>query len=412
MSSFDEAKQRYAEQGVDVDAALATLGKTRISMQCWQGDDVKGFDNQELSGGIAATGSYPYAARNKEELMSDIKKAYSLIPGKHKLNLHASYLIAEGKVDRDQIEPKHFQAWVDFAKEQGIGLDFNPTLFGHPKANVSGTLSSPDKSIRDYWIEHSKRSREIAAYFGKELGMTSLNNIWIADGFKDVPASRIGPRQRLKDSLDEIFAKKYDKKYLADSVEGKVFGIGLESCTVGSHEFYTNYAAKNNIICLLDTGHYHPLEYVSDKISAYLLFNERVALHVSRSVRWDSDHVIKLDDELKELARELVNCDALERTFIGLDFFDASINRVAAWVIGMRNMQKALLLALLAPNARLTAYQDKLDFTALLASFENERSLPWGAVWDKFCEMNNVPTDDKWYAEVLKYEKDVLSQRK
>ncbi|HJF85163.1 MAG TPA: L-rhamnose isomerase [Megamonas hypermegale] len=411
MSRFEEAKEKYAAYGVDVDKALEKLGKVRISMHCWQGDDVLGFDSDSLTGGIATTGNYPGKATTPEQLMADIKKAYSLIPGKHKLNLHASYRITDEKVDRDKIEPKHFQAWVDFAKEEGIGLDFNPTFFSHPKMVDNMTLSHPDKNIRQFWIDHAKACRKIANYFGEQLGITALDNIWIPDGTKDVPADRIGPRARLKAALDEIFSVKYDKKNIADSIEGKVFGIGVESYTVGSHEFYMNYAAKNNLMCLLDTGHYHPTEVVSDKISSMLLFNDQLALHVSRPVRWDSDHVIKLDDELQELAKELVRCDALDRVFIGLDFFDASINRIAAWVIGMRNMQKALLLELLEPHAQLKKMQDEHNFTELLATLEEIKTLPLGDIWNHFCEINNVPVGKDWFNVVKDYEKDVLLKR-
>ena len=411
MSRFEEAKEKYAAYGVDVDKALEKLGKVRISMHCWQGDDVLGFDSDSLTGGIATTGNYPGKATTPEQLMADIKKAYSLIPGKHKLNLHASYRITDEKVDRDKIEPKHFQAWVDFAKEEGIGLDFNPTFFSHPKMVDNMTLSHPDKNIRQFWIDHAKACRKIANYFGEQLGITALDNIWIPDGTKDVPADRIGPRARLKAALDEIFSVKYDKKNIADSIEGKVFGIGVESYTVGSHEFYMNYAAKNNLMCLLDTGHYHPTEVVSDKISSMLLFNDQLALHVSRPVRWDNDHVIKLDDELQELAKELVRCDALDRVFIGLDFFDASINRIAAWVIGMRNMQKALLLGLLEPHAQLKKMQDEHNFTELLATLEEIKTLPFGDIWNHFCEINNVPVGKDWFNVVKDYEKDVLLKR-
>lgn len=411
MSRFEEAKEKYAAYGVDVDKAIEKLGKVKISMHCWQGDDVLSFDSDSLTGGIATTGNYPGKATNPEQLMADIKKAYSLIPGKHKLNLHASYRITDEKVDRDKIEPKHFQAWVDFAKEEGIGLDFNPTFFSHPKLVDNMTLSHPDKNIRQFWIDHAKASRKIANYFGEQLGITALDNIWIPDGTKDVPADRIGPRARLKESLDEIFSIKYDKKNIADAVEGKVFGLGVESYTVGSHEFYMNYAAKNNLMCLLDTGHYHPTEVVSDKISSMLLFNDQLALHVSRPVRWDSDHVIKLDDELQELAKELVRCNALDRVFIGLDFFDASINRIAAWVIGMRNMQKALLLGLLEPHTALKKMQDECNFTELLATLEEIKTLPFGDIWDHFCEINNVPVGKDWFNVVKDYEKDVLLKR-
>lgn len=411
MGRFEEAKERYAAWGIDVEAALTELRKVRVSMHCWQGDDVLGFYSDSLSGGIAATGNYPGRARNPEELMGDISKAYSLIPGKHKLNLHSSYRVTEENVDRDVLEPKHFAAWVDFAKKEGIGLDFNPTLFSHEKAADNLTLSHPDKEIRDFWIRHCKASRKIADYFGAQLGITSLNNIWIPDGTKDVPGNRYVPRERLKASLDEIFTDTYDKKHMADSIEGKVFGIGVESYTVGSHEFYMNYAAKNNLMCLLDTGHYHPTEVVSDKLSSMLLFNEHVALHVSRPVRWDSDHVIKLDDELKELATEIVRCHALQRTFIGLDFFDASINRVAAWVIGMRNMIKALLYGLLTPNEKLLQLQDAKDYTAVLVLLEDIKTLPFGDVWDEYCHREGVPVCGEWFNEVKKYEQDVLSKR-
>ncbi len=411
MSRFEEAKETYAAIGVDVENALKKLQDVRISMHCWQGDDVLGFDSDALTGGIAATGNYPGRARNPEELMQDIKKAYSLIPAKHKLNLHASYRITDENIDRDQLEPKHFKAWVDFAKEEGIGLDFNPTFFSHRNVKNNMTLSSPDKDIRDFWIAHGKACRKIANYFGEELGITALDDIWIPDGTKDVPADRLGPRQHLKESLDEILSVKYDRKNIADAVEGKVFGIGVESYTVGSHEFYMNYAAKNGIMCLLDTGHYHPTEVVSDKISSMLLFNDSLALHVSRPVRWDSDHVIKFDDELKELATELVRCNALDKVFIGLDFFDASINRIAAWVIGMRNMQKALLYGLLTPNRHLKEAQDSADFTRVLQQLEEMKTLPFGDVWAEFCKRNEVPVDGQWYSVITDYEKDVLSKR-
>ena len=411
MSEFEEAKEAYAAIGVDAEEALKKLQQVRISMHCWQGDDVLGFDSDALTGGIATTGNYPGRARTPEELMADIRKAYSLIPGKHKLNLHASYRITKEKVDRDKIEPRHFASWVDFAKEEGIGLDFNPTFFSHKNVKDNMTLSSPDPAIREFWIAHGKACRKIANYFGEELGITALDNIWIPDGTKDVPADRIGPRARLKEALDEILSVPYDRKNIADSVEGKVFGIGVESYTVGSHEFYMNYAARKGIMCLLDTGHYHPTEVVYDKISSMLLFNDSLALHVSRPVRWDSDHVIKLDDELKELATELVRCQALDRVFIGLDFFDASINRIAAWVIGMRNMQKALLYGLLTPNETLKKAQEEADFTRVLQGLEELKTLPFGAVWAEFCARNEVPEDGKWYPEVKAYERNVLLKR-
>ena len=412
MNRYESAKELYAGLGVDTDEALRKLGQVKISMHCWQGDDVGGFENSgALSGGIAATGNYPGKARNFEELTSDIDMAFKMIPGTHKVNLHAIYAVTDHPVDRDALKPEHFSAWVDYAKERGLGLDFNPTLFSHPKAANSLTLSNPDESIRHFWVEHCKRCREITEYFGKELGQISLDNIWIPDGYKDIPADRLGPRQRLKDSLDEIFAEKLDPKYICDSVESKVFGIGLESYTVGSHEFYMNYAAKNNILCLLDNGHYHPTEVVSDKIPSMLLFSDKLALHVTRPVRWDSDHVVIFDDELKEIAKEIIRCNALDRVLIGLDYFDASINRVAAWVVGMRNMQKALLYALLTPHAALKKLQDSGDYTSLLAMQEELKTYPFADVWDRFCEEHNVPVRQNWLSDIRKYEADVLSKR-
>lgn len=412
MNRYESAKELYAGLGVDTEEALRKLGRVKISMHCWQGDDVGGFENSgDLSGGIAATGNYPGKARNFEELTSDIDMAFKMIPGTHKVNLHAIYAVTDHPVDRDALKPEHFSAWVDYAKERGLGLDFNPTLFSHPKAANSLTLSNPDESIRHFWVEHCKRCREITEYFGKELGQISLDNIWIPDGYKDIPADRLGPRQRLKDSLDEIFAEKLDPKYICDSVESKVFGIGLESYTVGSHEFYMNYAAKNNILCLLDNGHYHPTEVVSDKIPSMLLFSDKLALHVTRPVRWDSDHVVIFDDELKEIAKEIVRCNALDRVLIGLDYFDASINRVAAWVVGMRNMQKALLYALLTPHAALKKLQDSGDYTSLLAMQEELKTYPFADVWDRFCEEHNVPVRQNWLSDIRKYEADVLSKR-
>lgn len=412
MNRYESAKELYAGLGVDTDEALRKLGQVKISMHCWQGDDVGGFENSgDLSGGIAATGNYPGKARNFEELTSDIDMAFKMIPGTHKVNLHAIYAVTDHPVDRDALKPEHFSAWVDYAKERGLGLDFNPTLFSHPKAANSLTLSNPDESIRHFWVEHCKRCREITEYFGKELGQISLDNIWIPDGYKDIPADRLGPRQRLKDSLDEIFAEKLDPKYICDSVESKVFGIGLESYTVGSHEFYMNYAAKNNILCLLDNGHYHPTEVVSDKIPSMLLFSDKLALHVTRPVRWDSDHVVIFDDELKEIAKEIIRCNALDRVLIGLDYFDASINRVAAWVVGMRNMQKALLYALLTPHAALKKLQDSGDYTSLLAMQEELKTYPFADVWDRFCEEHNVPVRQNWLSDIRKYEADVLSKR-
>ena len=412
MNRYEYAKELYANLGVNTEDALRQLSRVKISMHCWQGDDVGGFENSgSLSGGIAATGNYPGKARNFEELTSDIDMAMKMIPGTHKVNLHAIYAVTDHPVERDALQPEHFAAWVDFAKDRGLGLDFNPTLFSHPKAANSLTLSNPDESIRHFWVEHCKRCREITEYFGKELGQLSLDNIWIPDGYKDIPADRLGPRQRLKDSLDEIFSEKLDPRYICDSVESKVFGIGLESYTVGSHEFYMNYAAKNGVLCLLDNGHYHPTEVVSDKIPSMLLFSDKLALHVTRPVRWDSDHVVIFDDELKEIAKEIIRCNALDRVLIGLDYFDASINRVAAWVVGMRNMQKALLYALLTPHAALKKLQDSGDYTSLLAMQEELKTYPFADVWDHFCEMNNVPVRQNWLSDIRRYETDVLSKR-
>ena len=410
---FNEAKEIYKNAGVDVDEALKKLSGVKISLHCWQGDDVTGFENRGgLSGGIAATGNYPGKARNAEELMRDLDTALSLIPGKNKVNLHAIYAITDGKkVERDELRPEHFKKWVDFAKERGLGLDFNPTLFSHPKAADSLTLSNPDKEIRRFWIDHCKASRKIAEYFGRELSQVSLNNTWIPDGYKDIPADRLSPRRRLKDSLDEIYAEKLNSNYMVDSVESKVFGIGLESYTVGSHEFYMNYAAKNNLLCLLDNGHFHPTEKVSDKISSMLLFFDKLALHVTRPVRWDSDHVVIFDDELREIAKEIVACDALDRVFIGLDYFDASINRIAAWVVGARNTQKALLCALLLPLDKMSRLQNEGNFTELLALNEEFKSYPFADVWDHYCEISGVPVREAWLDTVKEYEKNVLSKR-
>lgn len=408
---YVSAKEIYSKIGVDTDAALETLKNISISMHCWQGDDVSGFEGStELSGGIQATGDYPGKARNAEELMNDMDKALSLIPGLHRINLHASYaFLEEGFVDRDKLEPKHFKKWVDFAKERGLGLDFNPTYFSHPLAEKA-TLSSEDEEIRKFWIDHGKASIRIAEYFATELGKPCLVNIWIPDGFKDIPADRTSPRARLKDSLDQILSISYDKSKVYVAVESKVFGVGLESYTVGSHEFYMNYAAKNNILCLLDNGHYHPTEMVSDKISSMLLFSDKLALHVTRPVRWDSDHVVLYDDETKEIAKEIIK-NGVEKVLIGLDFFDASINRIAAWVVGMRNMQKALLHALLLPNAKLAKLQEKRLLTEVMVFQEELKLYPIGDVWNYFCEMNKVPEKEDWFDVVKQYELEILVKR-
>ncbi|OMC87241.1 L-rhamnose isomerase [Viridibacillus sp. FSL H7-0596] len=412
--SYALAKEAYGKWDVDTDAALEILKTIPVSIHCWQGDDIGGFEvnKSELSGGIDVTGNYPGKARTPEELRADLELAMSLIPGRHRVNLHALYAETNGQVvDRDELEPVHFKNWVEWAKTQQIGLDFNPTLFSHPKAEDGLTLASPDATVREFWIEHCVKCRKIAEYFGKALGTPSLMNIWIPDGYKDIPADRLTPRKRLKDSLDAIYAEEISGKYLIDAVESKVFGIGSESYVVGSHEFYMSYALTNKKTYLMDTGHYHPTETVSNKISSMLLFSDKLALHVSRPVRWDSDHVVILDDELKEIAIEIVRNDALDKVAIGLDFFDASINRVAAWTIGTRNMIKALLYALLMPHDLLKRYQDERNYTARLALLEEFKTYPFGAVWDQYCAKMNVPVGEKWLAEVEKYEREELFKR-
>ncbi len=414
MERYESAKEMYGVLGIDVESAIATLEKVSISMHCWQGDDVTGFDQEgPLTGGIQTTGNYPGKARTPQELMDDMDKALSLIPGKHKINLHACYAIfEEGEfVDRDKIEPKHFEKWVTYAKERGLGIDFNPTIFSHPMMKDNLTLSSPDQSIREFWIKHTQACIRISEYFAEELGQPCLMNIWIPDGFKDIPADRLAPRRRFKESLDEILSMEYDKEKCIVCLESKVFGIGVESYTVGSSEFTINYAAKNGILSLMDNGHYHPTEVVSDKISSMLLFNEKIALHVTRPVRWDSDHVLLLDDETKEIAKEIVRNNALDKVLFGLDYFDASINRVSAWVVGMRNMQKALLFALLSPNETLAQLQEDGKYTELMMLQEEMKTYPLGDVWDYFCEKNQVPVKAAWYEEVKKYEEEVLSKR-
>lgn len=412
--NFELAKKQYEQWGVNVEEALEKLKNIPISIHCWQGDDIAGFEvnQRELSGGIDVTGNYPGKATNPEELRSDLEKALSLIPGRHRVNLHAIYAETNGlAVERDELEPKHFENWVQWAKENGLGLDFNPTLFSHEKAADGLTLAHPDQEIRDFWIQHCIASRKIAEYFGKELGTPALTNIWIPDGYKDIPSDRLTPRKRLKDSLDKIYAVETDERYNLDAVESKVFGIGSESYVVGSHEFYLGYALKNNKLCLMDTGHYHPTETVSNKISSMLLFSDKLALHVSRPVRWDSDHVVILDDELKEIAVEIVRNDALDKVIIGLDFFDASINRVAAWTIGTRNMIKALLNALLLPNDKLKQLQEEGNFTERLALMEEFKTYPFGAIWDYYSEQMDVPVRESWLNEVKVYEEEVLSKR-
>jgi len=411
---YEFAKIKYEKWGINVEEALNELEKVQISINCWQGDDIKGFEvnQRELSGGIDVTGNYPGRATTPTELRMDLQKALSLIPGKHRVNLHAIYAETDGKiVDRDELKPEHFENWVNWAKENELGLDFNPTLFSHEKSEDGLTLSHPNENIRNFWIDHCIASRKIGEYFGRELGSPALTNIWIPDGYKDIPSDRLTPRKRLKESLDKIFEEKIDKKYNIDSIESKLFGIGSEAFVVGSHEFYLGYALKNDKLCLLDTGHYHPTEVVSNKISAMLLYSDKLALHVSRPVRWDSDHVIILDDELREIGIEIVRNDALDRVLIGLDFFDASINRVAAWVIGTRNMIKSLLYALLLPNNYLKELQDKGNFTERLALMEEFKTYPFGAIWNYYCEKKGVPTKESWLDEIKNYEKNELLKR-
>ncbi len=413
-ANYESAKEKYEKWGIDVDKVLEDLKKVPISVHCWQGDDIGGFEvnQQELSGGIDVTGNYPGKATTPEELRSDMEKAFSLIPGKHRANLHAIYAETDGEVvDRDEIEPKHFENWLNWAKEHDLGLDFNPTFFSHPKSEDGLTLAHPDKEIRDFWIRHGIASRKIAEHFGKELGTSTLTNIWIPDGYKDIPSDRLTPRKRLKNSLDEIFAVEIDEKYNVDAIESKLFGIGSEAYVVGSHEFYMGYALKNNKLCLLDSGHYHPTEVISNKISSMLLYSDELALHVSRPVRWDSDHVITFDDELREIGLEIVRNDALDKVRIGLDFFDASINRVAAWTIGTRNMIKALLSAMLSPNDYLKQLQEDGNFTDRLALMEELKTYPFGAIWDYYCEQMGVPVGEAWLDEVKQYEEEVLSKR-
>lgn len=414
MTNFEAAKARYTAFGVDVEAALAAAAAKPISIHCWQGDDVRGFDQEDggAGDGIQTTGNYPGRARNFEELTADFLTAAALIPGKKRINLHAAYAVfAEGEwVDRDKITYAHFAPWVAFAKEHGFGIDFNPTVFSHPKMKDGLSLSSPDDATRKFWVDHCIACRRIAERIGEELNDAVLNNVWIPDGMKDVPADRLGPRMRLKDSLDAIFAEKLP--HVIDCVESKVFGIGLESYTVGSNEFYMSYAATHEgVYNLLDNGHYHPTEMVSDKIPALLCFFDKLPLHVTRPVRWDSDHVVLFDDELKEIMKEIVRSDALDKVLIGLDFFDASINRVAAWTVGTRNAQKALLWALLQPHAMLKRLQDEANFTKKMVLMEEAKTLPFGDVWAEYCTRQGVPADERWFDTVEQYEKAVLSKR-
>jgi len=416
--SYSEAKALYAAVGIDTDKAIETLRKVPVSLHCWQGDDVRGFDtdpNKPLTGGIQTTGNYPGRARSPEELMADLDKVCSLCPGTKKMNLHASYAIFDeengGWADRDALEPKHFKKWVDFCKERGMGCDFNPTFFSHPNCDPL-TLSSPNPEVRDFWIEHGKACIRISSYLAEELGQPCVMNIWTGDGFKDIPADRMGPRIRYKEAIDEILSQDYDFDMVKPCIESKVFGIGVEAYTVGSAEFSLSYAAMNMDKCipLMDNGHYHPTELVSDKIPALLAFFPEIALHVTRPIRWDSDHVVLLDDETKEICKEIVRCGGLDgRVKIALDYFDASINRVAAWVVGFRNVQKALLMALLSPN--FTMLQNENNWTELMVMQEELKTLPFGEVWREYCRVCGAPEDGQWYREVKKYEVEVLAKR-
>ena len=413
QSSYPAARELYAEMGVDAEAAMARLERIPVSLHCWQGDDVGGFENtgEGLSGGIAVTGNYPGRARTPDELRADLDKALSLIPGKHRLNLHAFYGEFGGKkVERDEIAPEHFANWIAWAKANGMGMDFNPTCFAHPKAADGFTLSHADKGIRDFWVEHCVRSREISAVMGKELGSPCVMNVWVPDGYKDTPVDRVSPRRRLEESLDRVFAKPQDPAHMLDAVECKLFGIGSESYVVGSHEFYMGYAVKNQKLLCLDAGHFHPTETIADKLGSALMFVPEILLHVSRGVRWDSDHVVTLDDALQSISCSLVRDDLLSRTHIGLDFFDASINRIAAWTIGTRNTLKSLLIALLEPAA-LKEAEACGDLTTRLALMEELKGMPWGAVWDEYCVRQGVPVGTAWLAETKRYETEVLSKR-
>ncbi|AUH02335.1 L-rhamnose isomerase [Pectobacteriaceae bacterium CE70] len=407
------AKERYAKLDVDVDAALQQLDLIPISMHCWQGDDVTGFENTggTLTGGIQATGNYPGKARTADELRADLERAFTLIPGPKRLNLHAIYLESDTPVARNDIEPKHFSNWVAWAKQHQLGLDFNPTCFSHPLSSDGFTLSHPDEKVRRFWIEHCQASRRISAYFGRELGTPSVMNIWVPDGMKDLTIDRLAFRQRLMNALDDVIAEPLDAAHHIDAVESKLFGLGAESFTVGSNEFYLGYASSRGTALCLDAGHFHPTEVISDKISSAILYVPRLLLHVSRPVRWDSDHVVLLDDETQAIAHEIVRHKLFDRVHLGLDFFDASINRIAAWVIGTRNMKKALLRALLEPTDALRELELKGDYTTRLALLEEQKSLPWQAVWEHYCQRHNVAPGSEWLQDVRQYEETILSQR-
>ena len=411
--SYALALERFSELNVDVDSVLAQLRKVAISLHCWQGDDVGGFENlgEALGGGLAVTGNYPGKARTPDELRMDLEKAYSLIPGKHRLNLHACYGEFDTPVDRDEIGVEQFQGWIDWGREHGVALDFNPTYFAHEKAKDGFTLSHPDAGIRRFWIEHGLACREIASAMGRAQGSPCVTNFWVPDGYKDLPVDRFAPRERLAQSLDTIFAQSIAPALMLDAVECKLFGIGSESYVVGSHEFYLGYALSRNKMLCLDAGHFHPTEVISDKISSVLMYMPEILLHVSRGVRWDSDHVVTMTDELQAIAQEIVRGNFLNRVHIGLDFFDASINRIAAWVIGTRNVIKALLMAILEPTAQLRQLELAGDFTSRLALLEEQKTLPFGAVWDYYCLTSGVPIGSSWLREVKQYENSVLSTR-
>ncbi len=415
IEQYRYAREKYHKFGIDTEQAIKRLAQISLSIHCWQGDDIKGFETQGsgLSGGIQVTGNYPGRASNISELRKDLTMALSLIPGRHRINLHAIYGdFGDKKIERNEIGIEHFQSWIDWAKEKKLGLDFNATLFSHPLSEDGFTLSSKNKNIRDFWIEHVRRAREIATYFGRALRMPAVHNLWIPDGMKDICVDRIGYRSLLKDSLDKIYSKKYPEKFLKDSLEPKLFGIGSESFVTGSFEFYLSYALKNDLMLCLDLGHFHPTESIADKISSLLLFIKGILLHISRGVRWDSDHIPLFDDTLRELFSEIVRCDALSRIYIGLDYFDATLNRIGAWVLGARSVQKALLYALLEPIKILKDSEERKDYISRLGIYEGTKTLPFSAVWDYFCFISNVPLDPDWLGTIKKYEKTVLSRRK
>lgn len=409
---YKDAVEKFKAFGIDTEKAISTLSSIPVSIHCWQADDVMGFEKNRgaLSGGIQTTGDYPGRARNFDEMKEDLDYALSLIPGKKRINIHASYKTSDSTHDRNELDAEDFRLWIEYARARNLALDFNPTFFSHPMVKDNLTLSSPDEEVRRFWIEHGKRCRKIASVFAKELGSYSVCNLWIPDGYKEIPADRIGPRKRLKESLDEIYSEPLEG--VIDAVESKVFGIGLESFTVGSNEFYLSYASRHKgVYQLLDNGHYHPTEMVSEKISALLAFFDKLPLHVSRPVRWDSDHVVRLDDEIIEIAKEIVRCDALERVLIALDYFDASVNRIAAWVVGVRSTQKALLLALLEPSDELKKAEENADWTKMLALSEEVKMLPYSDVWEEYLKREGLESGFSWYESIMEYEKNVLSKR-